>query len=168
MAGQIDMMIGDPITAHAAGARRHAQDLRRRLRARGCPSAPEVPTVDEAGLPGFHISLWHGFWVPKGTPKPIIAQAQRRGGRALADPATRGQARRAGRRFFRASSRRPRRSARSAKGRHREMVADHQGRKHQGGMSFVSNGNSKGDCHETHSPAISATRRRQQPLSPCR
>lgn len=37
-------------------------------------SAPEIPTVDEAGLPGFYISVWNGLWVPKGTPKPIIAK----------------------------------------------------------------------------------------------
>ena len=37
-------------------------------------SVPEVPTVDEAGLPGFYASMWHGLWVPKGTPKDIIAK----------------------------------------------------------------------------------------------
>ena len=35
-------------------------------------SAPEIPTVDEAGLPGFYASVWHGLWVPKATPKDII------------------------------------------------------------------------------------------------
>jgi tripartite-type tricarboxylate transporter receptor subunit TctC len=34
-------------------------------------SLPEVPTTDEAGLKGFHASLWYGLWVPKGTPKDI-------------------------------------------------------------------------------------------------
>src|SRR5580704_8075634 len=37
------------------------------------PAAPNVPTVDEAGLPGFYVSLWIGLWVPKGTPKTVIA-----------------------------------------------------------------------------------------------
>ena len=37
-------------------------------------SLPDVPTMDEAGLPGFHASLWYGLWVPKGTPKEIIAK----------------------------------------------------------------------------------------------
>ena len=37
-------------------------------------SAPEIPTLDEAGLPGFDISQWHGLWVPKGTPKNITAK----------------------------------------------------------------------------------------------
>jgi tripartite-type tricarboxylate transporter receptor subunit TctC len=34
-------------------------------------SLPDVPTMDEAGLPGFYASLWYGLWVPKGTPKEI-------------------------------------------------------------------------------------------------
>lgn len=36
------------------------------------PSLPKVPTLDEAGLKGFEISVWHGVYAPKGTPKPII------------------------------------------------------------------------------------------------
>src|SRR5262249_41716264 len=36
--------------------------------------APEVPTIDEAGVPGLHITFWHGLWVPKGTPREIIAK----------------------------------------------------------------------------------------------
>jgi len=35
-------------------------------------SAPDIPTVDEAGLPGFHVSVWHALWAPKGTPKEVI------------------------------------------------------------------------------------------------
>ena len=51
--------------------------------------APDIPTVDEAGLPGFYISVWHGLWVPKGTPKPIIEKLATAVRAALADPATR-------------------------------------------------------------------------------
>ena len=36
--------------------------------------APDVPTVDEAGLPGFYMSVWHGIWASKGTPKDVIAK----------------------------------------------------------------------------------------------
>ena len=50
--------------------------------------APEIPTVDEAGLPGFYISVWHGLWVPKDTPKPIIEKLAVAVRAALADPAT--------------------------------------------------------------------------------
>lgn len=51
-------------------------------------AAPDIPTVDEAGLPGFHISLWWGFWMPKGTPKDIIAKVNAAVVETLADPAT--------------------------------------------------------------------------------
>jgi tripartite-type tricarboxylate transporter receptor subunit TctC len=36
------------------------------------PASPNIPTVEEAGLPGFTASLWYGLWVPKGTPKEIV------------------------------------------------------------------------------------------------
>jgi tripartite-type tricarboxylate transporter receptor subunit TctC len=36
--------------------------------------APEVPTVDEMGVPGIYVSFWHGLWAPKGTPKEIVAR----------------------------------------------------------------------------------------------
>jgi tripartite-type tricarboxylate transporter receptor subunit TctC len=36
--------------------------------------APTIPTVDEAGLPGFHVQLWSGMWMPKGTPKDVVAK----------------------------------------------------------------------------------------------
>jgi tripartite-type tricarboxylate transporter receptor subunit TctC len=49
-------------------------------------SAPDIPTVDEAGLPGFYISVWHGLWVPHGTPKEIIAKLAAAAQEALADP----------------------------------------------------------------------------------
>jgi tripartite-type tricarboxylate transporter receptor subunit TctC len=35
-------------------------------------SLPNVPTLNEAGLPGFEVGVWHGLYAPKGTPKPII------------------------------------------------------------------------------------------------
>lgn len=51
--------------------------------------APDVPTTDEAGLPDFHISVWHGLWVPKGTPQPVIAKLNTAVRDALADEAVR-------------------------------------------------------------------------------
>jgi tripartite-type tricarboxylate transporter receptor subunit TctC len=50
------------------------------------PSSPEIPTADEAGLPGFFASLWYGLWVPKGTPKEVIAKLNATMVRVLADP----------------------------------------------------------------------------------
>ena len=49
-------------------------------------AAPDVPTVDEAGLPGFHVLLWSVMWVPKGTPKDIVAKLNTALREALADP----------------------------------------------------------------------------------
>jgi tripartite-type tricarboxylate transporter receptor subunit TctC len=36
--------------------------------------APEVPTTDEAGAPGLHMTFWYGIWAPAGTPKDVIAK----------------------------------------------------------------------------------------------
>jgi tripartite-type tricarboxylate transporter receptor subunit TctC len=51
--------------------------------------APEIPTTDEAGLPGYYFSFWHAMWAPKGTPKDIIAKLSEAAMGALADPETR-------------------------------------------------------------------------------
>jgi tripartite-type tricarboxylate transporter receptor subunit TctC len=51
--------------------------------------APDIPTTDEAGLPGFYFSFWHAMWAPKGTPKPIVAKLNAAIVAALEDPDTR-------------------------------------------------------------------------------
>jgi tripartite-type tricarboxylate transporter receptor subunit TctC len=51
--------------------------------------APDVPTVDEAGLPGLYASNWMAFYLPRGTPKPVIARLNAAVLDALADPAVR-------------------------------------------------------------------------------
>jgi tripartite-type tricarboxylate transporter receptor subunit TctC len=53
------------------------------------PAAPEIPTVDEAGLPGLHILGWYGLFAPKGTPKPVIGKLNGAVVDALADPVVR-------------------------------------------------------------------------------
>jgi tripartite-type tricarboxylate transporter receptor subunit TctC len=40
--------------------------------AKRVPSLPEVPTLDEQGLKGFEVGIWHGLYAPKGTPKPAL------------------------------------------------------------------------------------------------
>ena len=52
-------------------------------------AAPEIPTVDEAGLPGFYLAPWHGLWAPKGTPDAVITTLNAAVVDALADPAVR-------------------------------------------------------------------------------
>jgi tripartite-type tricarboxylate transporter receptor subunit TctC len=52
-------------------------------------TAPDIPTTDEAGFPGFHISVWGGLFAPKGTPKNVIARLNAAAVEALADPTVR-------------------------------------------------------------------------------
>ena len=86
MAGQIDLMLdqaSNVLPSVQSGAiKAFAITDKARL-----ASAPGVPTVDEAGLPGFYISVWHGLWLPKATPPEIVARLNDAARRALADPA---------------------------------------------------------------------------------
>jgi tripartite-type tricarboxylate transporter receptor subunit TctC len=88
VAGHIDLMFDQASAALApilAGTiKAYAVTAKTRL-----ASAPGIPTVDEAGLPGFYVSVWHGMWAPKGTPKDIIAKLNAAVGDALADPLVR-------------------------------------------------------------------------------
>jgi tripartite-type tricarboxylate transporter receptor subunit TctC len=51
------------------------------------PTAPEVPTLAEAGFPGLHIENWYGMVAPKGTPPQVVAALHRITTQAMADPA---------------------------------------------------------------------------------
>ena len=88
LAGQIDLMIPQPSLAlpqiRAGKIRAFALTATTRL-----PSAPDIPSVDEAGVPGLHIAIWHGLWAPKNTPSPIITKLNAAVAAALADPAVR-------------------------------------------------------------------------------
>jgi tripartite-type tricarboxylate transporter receptor subunit TctC len=88
MGGQIDLMVADPVTGvpqvRGGTIKAYAVTAKSRL-----STAPEIPTVDEAGLPGYHVSLWHGFWMPKGTPQPIMDRLNAAVAEALADPTVR-------------------------------------------------------------------------------
>ena len=53
------------------------------------PALPDVPTTDEIGTPGMYISFWHGLWVPKATPKAVIAKLNAAVVDTLADPTVR-------------------------------------------------------------------------------
>ena len=85
LAEQIDFMI-EPSSnfkalVGAGSVKPYAITGRTRL-----PSSPDIPTADEAGLPGFFASLWYGLWVPKNTPKDIIARLNATMVQVLADP----------------------------------------------------------------------------------
>src|SRR3954468_14975093 len=86
MAGQINLMLDQSSNSlpqvREGKIRAFAVTANKRL-----ASAPDIPTVDEAGLPGFYISVWHGLWVPRGTPKEAIEKLTAAVQEALADPA---------------------------------------------------------------------------------
>ena len=52
-------------------------------------AAPDVPTADEAGVPGIYVSTWHGLWAPKGTPHDVVARINAAAAAAMADSAVR-------------------------------------------------------------------------------
>jgi tripartite-type tricarboxylate transporter receptor subunit TctC len=56
------------------------------LAERRLPQAPDLPTAEEAGMPGFHVSNWNGFWAPKGTPKAAIDKINAAVRKILAEP----------------------------------------------------------------------------------
>ena len=88
VAGQIDLIIdqtSNSIAQVRAGTiRAYAVTDDKRVE-----SASDVPTTDEAGLSGFHMTLWSGLWVPKGTPKEIVAKLNAAAVEAMNDPAVR-------------------------------------------------------------------------------
>ena len=75
LAGQIDVMFDRPPTSlpHLRGGKIKAYAVPSKDRA--CSGA-DIPTIDEAGMPGFYMTVWQALWVPRGTPKEVIAQAQ--------------------------------------------------------------------------------------------
>jgi tripartite-type tricarboxylate transporter receptor subunit TctC len=50
------------------------------------PSLPDIPTMEQSGLPGFEVAVWHGLWAPKGTPKSAIDKLTAALQTALKDP----------------------------------------------------------------------------------
>ena len=86
LAEQIDFMIEPSSNFRALLATGSVKPFAITGKAR-LPSLPAIPTADEAGLPGFFASLWYGLWVPKGTPKDIIAKLNATMVQILADPA---------------------------------------------------------------------------------
>src|SRR5262245_1340579 len=88
LSGHIDVLIDPAPLAlpqiRGGNIKAYAVTAKSRLTA-----APDIPTVDEAGLPGFHISNWQGLWAPRGTPRPIIEKLKALVVDTFADPALR-------------------------------------------------------------------------------
>jgi tripartite-type tricarboxylate transporter receptor subunit TctC len=88
VAGQIDLIVADLTTSLPQVRAGNIKPFAFTGRSRSA-AAPEVPTTDEAGLPGFYTSVWSAIWAPKGTPKDVIGKLNAAVVEALADPATR-------------------------------------------------------------------------------
>jgi tripartite-type tricarboxylate transporter receptor subunit TctC len=88
VAGQIHMIMDTAATSggHVRNGLIKAYAITGKTRS---TALPDVPTVDEAGLPGFHFYFWHAIWVPKGTPKDVIAKLNSAVVSAVNDPVTR-------------------------------------------------------------------------------
>src|SRR5580698_5765799 len=88
IAGRIDVLVDQPSDAvpqiKSGTIKGYAVTAEKRA-----SIAPDIPTVDEAGLPGLHLTPWHSLWVPKGTPKDIVTKLNTAAIDALADPTVR-------------------------------------------------------------------------------
>jgi len=88
VAGNIDLMFDQAASAlpqvRNGNVRAFAVTAKNRL-----TSEPNIPTVDEAGMPNFYIAVWHALWFPKGTPKDIVMKMNATVRDVLADPAVR-------------------------------------------------------------------------------
>jgi tripartite-type tricarboxylate transporter receptor subunit TctC len=73
VAGRVDLMFDQGANAlaqiRAGGIKAYAVMAKSRWHA-----LPDVPSVEELGMPGLHVAYWHAIWAPKGTPKPVVAR----------------------------------------------------------------------------------------------
>jgi tripartite-type tricarboxylate transporter receptor subunit TctC len=88
VAGQIDVMLDTPAVSgglvKGGSLKAYAVTAKERI-----ATMPDLPTTDEAGLPGFYFSFWHALWAPKGTPKAVVAKLNEAVVNALSDPLVR-------------------------------------------------------------------------------
>lgn len=88
LGGQIDILMNTPALSapliQAGRIKAFAVTAKKRV-----PLTPDIPTTDEAGLPGFYFSFWHALWAPKGTPPEIVAKLNDALVKTLNDPVIR-------------------------------------------------------------------------------
>jgi tripartite-type tricarboxylate transporter receptor subunit TctC len=85
VAGQLQMVFPDPAVAlpHVRAGRVNGLGV---TGAKRVPSAPNIPTIAEAGLPGYDVPVWYGFLAPRGTPRAIIDKLHTGVAKAMASP----------------------------------------------------------------------------------
>jgi len=88
MAGQIDLILA-PVADAAAQVRDGSIKAYAVMAKNRIAAAPDIPTVDEAGMPEVYFSVWFGLWTPARTPKDVIAKLNIAAIEALANPAVR-------------------------------------------------------------------------------
>jgi tripartite-type tricarboxylate transporter receptor subunit TctC len=86
VAGHVDLRF-DPVSGSLAQVRSGQLKAYAVLAKTRVPAAPDIPTTDELGVPGLHVTFWFGLWAPKGTPKPIIDTLSAAVAEAFNDPA---------------------------------------------------------------------------------
>ena len=128
VAGRVDLMIDVPINSlpYVRDGKLKAYAI---LGEQRVTIAPEVPTADEAGVPGVHLQNWYSIYAPKGTPKDVVARLN-----AACVEAAAGAARPFGRPRFRPAPARatePGCARGAAAGGDRQVGTDHQGGRHQ-------------------------------------
>jgi tripartite-type tricarboxylate transporter receptor subunit TctC len=99
LGGQVDLSILQATVvlpqARAGKLRAYAVTATRRI-----DSAPDIPTVDEAGLQGLYISIWSALWAPRGTPRNVVGTLNAALTVALTDPTVRRRLAESGQEIF--------------------------------------------------------------------
>jgi len=87
LGGQVDLMCDQTTNTstqiEAGKVKAYAVTTTKRLTT---PALRNLPTLDEAGLKGFNVSIWHGLYAPKGTPKAVLDKLNAALKEALKDP----------------------------------------------------------------------------------
>ncbi len=85
LGGQVDFMC-DQTTNNASQIKAGKVAVYGLTTAKRVAAMPDVPTLSEAGMPGFTVTVWHAMYAPKGTPQPIIDKLSKALQEALKDP----------------------------------------------------------------------------------
>jgi len=87
LAGNVDLLVVQTAAA-LPQVRAGTVKVFGQMQPKRSPAVPDIPTMDEGGVVGWHMPGWFGLWAPRGTPKDAIAKLNAAMVAALADPAT--------------------------------------------------------------------------------